>query len=152
MAEAAKLEISTRDAILAIGFVGLVILGIALVQAGYITNPLSLGLMVTLSIGLILVGHILVKAGVFSPSALLLWYVFAFGLVMAVYGRNCVRIHTCGLLGRWGLCQRNCNNQRNVLCAGGSCCSCGNRSRICLLSVLQEEGTRSIVPLPKAPE
>jgi len=86
MAEAAKLEISTRDAILAIGFVGLVILGIALVQAGYITNPLSLGLMVTLSIGLILVGHILVKAGVFSPSALLLWYVFAFGLVMAVYG------------------------------------------------------------------
>jgi len=86
MAEAPKIEVTTREAILAASFVFLVILAIALVQAGIITNPLSLGLMVTLTVGLIFVGYFMARAGVISRSALPLWYIFTFGIVMLVYG------------------------------------------------------------------
>lgn len=85
MAEA-KVEVTSREAILAIGFVFLTILAVALVQAGVITNPISLGLMVTLTIGLIFIGHFMARAGVISRSALPLWYIFTFGVVMLVYG------------------------------------------------------------------
>ena len=84
--EAPKIEVTTREAILAASFVFLVILAIALVQAGIITNPLSLGLMVTLTVGLIFVGYFMARAGVISRSALPLWYIFTFGVVMLVYG------------------------------------------------------------------
>lgn len=85
MAEA-KVEVTSKEAILAVGFVFLTILAVALVQAGVITNPLTLGLMVTLTIGLIFVGHFMTRAGVISRSALPLWYIFTFGVVMLVYG------------------------------------------------------------------
>jgi len=86
MAEAPKVEVTSREAMLAVGFVFLTILAVALVQAGVITNPLTLGLMVTLTIGLIFVGHFMTRAGVISRSALPLWYIFTFGVVMLVYG------------------------------------------------------------------
>lgn len=81
-----RVEVTQREAFLALGFVFLIIIAVALVQAGVITNPISLGLMVTLTIGLIFVGHFMVKAGVISRSAIPLWYVFIFGVVMLVYG------------------------------------------------------------------
>jgi len=86
MAEAPKIEVTTREAILAVGFVFLTILAVALVQAGIITNPISLGLMVTLTIGLIFVGHFMARAGIISRTAVPLWYIFTFGVVMLVYG------------------------------------------------------------------
>ena len=86
MAEAAKIEVTTREAILAVGFVFLTIIAVALVQAGIITNPVTLGLMITLTIGLIFVGHFMARAGIISRSAVPLWYVFTFGVVMLVYG------------------------------------------------------------------
>ena len=88
MAEVAppKIEITSREAILAVGFVFLIIIAIALVQAGIITNPISLGLMITITIALILVGHFLVRAGIISRSAVPLWYIMVFGLVMLLYG------------------------------------------------------------------
>ena len=86
MAEAPKIEVTTREAILAIGFVFLTIIAVALVQAGVITNPVTLGLMITLTIGLIFVGHFMARAGIISRSAVPLWYVFTFGIVMLVYG------------------------------------------------------------------
>jgi len=87
MAEApAKIEVTTREAILAVGFVFLTIIAVALVQAGVITNPVTLGLMITLTIGLIFVGHFMARAGIISRSAVPLWYVFTFGIVMLVYG------------------------------------------------------------------
>jgi len=86
MAEAPKIEVTTREAILAVGFVFLTILAVALVQAGVITNPISLGLMVTLTIGLIFVGHFMARAGIISRTAVPLWYIFTFGVVMLVYG------------------------------------------------------------------
>ncbi|RLF08517.1 MAG: hypothetical protein DRJ60_00200 [Thermoprotei archaeon] len=81
-----ELEFSEREAILAVGFVFLTIVAIALVQSGVITNPLTLGLMVTLTIGLIFVGHSMAGAGIISRSAVPLWYIFTFGVVMLVYG------------------------------------------------------------------
>jgi len=86
MAEAPKIEVTTREAILAVGFVFLTIIAVALVQAGVITNPVTLGLMITLTIGLIFVGHFMARAGIISRSAVPLWYVFTFGIVMLVYG------------------------------------------------------------------
>jgi len=85
MAEA-RVEITTREALLAIGFVFLTIIAVALVQAGVITNPLTLGLLVTLTVGLIFVGHFMAMARVISRSAVPLWYIFTFGVVMLVYG------------------------------------------------------------------
>jgi len=86
MAEAPKVEVTTREAVLAVGFVFLTILAVALVQAGVITNPISLGLMVTLTIGLIFIGHFMARAGIISRTAVPLWYIFTFGVVMLVYG------------------------------------------------------------------
>jgi len=86
MAAEQKVEVSTREAVLAIGFVFLTVLSIALVQAGIITNPITLGLMVTLTIGLIFVGHFMARAKVFERGALPLWYIFTFGVVLLTYG------------------------------------------------------------------
>ena len=86
MAEAPKVEVTTREAILAIGFVFLTLLTIALVQAGVITNPMTLGLMITLTIGLIFIGHFLARVGIISKGAVPLWYIMSFGLVMVIYG------------------------------------------------------------------
>jgi len=82
----AKIEVTSREAILALGFVFLVVLSIALVQAGVITNPLTLGLMITLAIGLIFTGHFMARAGVIGKSTVPLWYVLTFGIVLLVYG------------------------------------------------------------------
>jgi len=84
--EKPKFEITQREALLAIGFILLTILAVGMVQAGIITNPMTLGLMVTLAIGLIFVGYFLSNAGIISRSAVPLWYVFTFGVVMLVYG------------------------------------------------------------------
>ena len=86
MAEAPKVEVTTREAVLAIGLVLLTLIAVALVQTGVITNPMSLGLMITLTIGLIFVGHFMARANIISRGALPLWYVFTFGIVMLVYG------------------------------------------------------------------
>lgn len=81
-----KVEMSSREAFISIAFVFLVILSVALVQAGIITNPLTLGLLITLTIVLIFVGHYMVKVGIISRESTPVWYVFVFGLVMLVYG------------------------------------------------------------------
>ena len=86
MAEATRVEITTREAVLAVGFVFLTIITIALVQAGVITNPVALGLMITLVIALIFVGHFMARANIISRGALPLWYIFTFGLTMLIYG------------------------------------------------------------------
>jgi len=86
MAEAPKVEVTTREAVLATGLVLLTLIAVALVQTGVITNPMSLGLMITLTIGLIFVGHFMARANIISKGALPLWYIFTFGIVMLVYG------------------------------------------------------------------
>lgn len=86
MAEAAKVEVTTREALLAIGLVFMVLIALALAQTGIITNPMTVGLMITLTIGLIFVGHFMARAQIISRGALPLWYIFTFGVVMLVYG------------------------------------------------------------------
>ena len=140
MAEAPKVEVTSREAMLAVGFVFLTILAVALVQAGVITNPLTLGLMVTLTIGLIFVGHFMTRAGVISRSALPLWYIFTFGVVMLVYGHP-VGLHTGGVHVFRGVGGGDCVDQRHVLHLGRYGCRRSSRNGIRRLQVLQE--TRS---------
>jgi len=86
MAEEAKIEFSTRDAVLAVGFIAIVMVSITLSMAGVITSPLTLGLLITLTIVLLFIGQILVKSKVISKSALPLWYSFVLGFVLLMYG------------------------------------------------------------------
>jgi len=79
-------EFSTRDAALALGFVFLVLFTLALSMTGYISSPLMLGMLVTLTAALIFLGQWLVKAKAIAKSALPLWYVFVLGLVLLLYG------------------------------------------------------------------
>ena len=81
-----KLEVTRSDAIIAMIIVGLVMVAAIAVQAGWITNPLTIGLVVTIAIALIMVGHALTRAGVFGKNVLPMWYVLTFGIVMLVYG------------------------------------------------------------------
>jgi len=81
-----RLEVSRTDAIIAMIIVGLVMIAAIAVQAGLITNPLTIGLAVTIAIALIMLGHAMVRAGVFGKSVLPMWYVLTFGIVMLAYG------------------------------------------------------------------
>jgi len=83
---AEKMEFATRDVVLAVGFVGIVIITVALSMSGYITSPMTLGILVTESMVLIFIGHAMVNAKVLSKSALPLWYTFSFGMVLLTYG------------------------------------------------------------------
>ena len=86
MAEAARLEITTRDAILAVGFVAITLAVITLSMTGVITSPLTLGILMTETIVLLFVGHGLVRARVISKQALPLWYTLSLGIVLLTYG------------------------------------------------------------------
>lgn len=86
MAQPVRVEMGARESILAIGFVMIVLIAVALAQAGVITNPVSLGLIITMTIGLMLVGHVLVTLGFLSRGAIPLWYMFVFGIIMLSYG------------------------------------------------------------------
>jgi len=86
MAEEARLEFTTRDAVIAVGFVFVVLLSISLSMAGIITSPLTLGLLITLTIVLLFIGQAMVRAKVLSRQALPLWYSFVLGLVLLTYG------------------------------------------------------------------
>lgn len=81
-----KIEMEPKETYLAIGFVFAVILTIVLVNLGYITTPLTLGLIVTLTTVLVLLGHVLVQKGVFAKSTMYVWYLMVFGLAMILYG------------------------------------------------------------------
>ena len=81
-----KLEITGREAILAISFVAFVIFALALAQTGVIASPVTIGVVMMLAVVLLFIGHYLVKAGVLGKSTIPLWYVFSLGLVLVVYG------------------------------------------------------------------
>jgi len=83
---ASYIEMSGKEAFLAIGLVFLVIISVALIQAGIISNPLTLGLIVTLTVVLIFIGHVMVSRGVLSKSGISLWYILVFGILMLIYG------------------------------------------------------------------
>jgi len=83
---ATKVEMSGKEAFLAIAFVFLIMIAVALIQAGVITNPLVLGLLVTLTVVLIFIGHIMVSKGVLSRAGVPLWYILVFGILMLIYG------------------------------------------------------------------
>jgi len=86
MAEAARIEFSARDAVIAVGFVFIVLVSVAMSMAGIITSPLTLGLLIVLTIVLLFIGQILVRARVINRQALPLWYAFVLGLVLLIYG------------------------------------------------------------------
>jgi len=86
MAEAARIEITSREAMFAIAFVFTIVVTVGLIQAGVITNPLTLGLVVTITIVMIFVGTLLAQRGIISRGALPLWYVLIFGVVLLFYG------------------------------------------------------------------
>jgi len=86
MAERVKLEMTTKQAILAVLFVMMTLLVIGLAEAGFFANPLTVGLLITLTIGLILVGHVMVRAGVLTSGVLPMWYFLTFGVVLLIYG------------------------------------------------------------------
>ena len=81
-----KIEFTTRETILAIGFVVATLLTLVLVQSGVIKNPLTVGIAITSIIILIFIGQHLVARGVISREAAPLWYIFAFGIVLILYG------------------------------------------------------------------
>jgi hypothetical protein len=86
MAERAKgLEIGAREALVALIFAFAVLGAIAAAASG-LFSPMLVGVALTLTILLIFIGNYLVKAGVMSPSAKPLWYVFVLGLVLVFYG------------------------------------------------------------------
>jgi len=81
-----KIEMAPKETYLAIGFVFAIILAIVLVNLGYITTPLTLGLIVTLATILVLLGHTLVNKGILAKPTLYIWYLMIFGLTMILYG------------------------------------------------------------------
>lgn len=81
-----KVEFSTRETILAIGFVIATLVMLALVQMGVLQNPLTVGIAITSIVVLIFIGHHLTTKGIISREAAPLWYIFAFGIVMILYG------------------------------------------------------------------
>lgn len=81
-----RVEIETKDAVIAMGFVIGVIIAVALVSVGIITNPMTLGILVTMTIAMVFLGYIMQSKGILSKTALPLWFIFSFGLVMILYG------------------------------------------------------------------
>ena len=71
---------------MAIGFVVATLATLALIQAGIVKNPLTIGIAITSIVVLIFIGHHLVSKGIISREAAPLWYIFAFGLVLIIYG------------------------------------------------------------------
>jgi len=82
----AKVELGTREAMFAIGFVFAIILTIALVNLGIITTPLTLGLIVTLATVMVLLGHTLAQKGILAGASIYVWYILTFGVMMLIYG------------------------------------------------------------------
>jgi len=85
MAEA-KVEISKTEAILAVIFVVFVLGMVAAAAAGYIANPLMWGLITTMVVALIFIGHVLVTRKVLSPGTLPVWYILIGGVILLTYG------------------------------------------------------------------
>ncbi len=81
-----RIEMSTREAFLAVLLVAAIIATVALAQAGVIQNPLTIGLLMTFAIGMIVVINILVSRGVISRGSMPLFYVFCLGLALILYG------------------------------------------------------------------
>ena len=86
MAEVPKVEISRTEAILAVIFVVFVLGMVAAAAAGLIANPLMWGLIMTMTVALIFLGHILVTKKVLSPGVLPVWYVLIGGVILLTYG------------------------------------------------------------------
>jgi len=86
MAEVPKVEISRTEAILAVIFVVFVLGMVAAAAAGLIANPLMWGLIMTMTVILIFIGHILVNRRILSPGVLPVWYVLIGGVILLTYG------------------------------------------------------------------
>jgi len=86
MAEKVKLEISTSQAVLAFLFVIIVVGVLYASLAGYIANPLAVGILLTIAVGLMLSGFYLQKTGYITKQALPLWFVFVIGIVLIIQG------------------------------------------------------------------
>jgi len=83
---AAKVEISKTEAVLAVIFVIFVLGMVAAAAAGLIANPLMWGLIMTMTVALIFVGHILVSKGILGAGTLPVWYVLIGGVILLTYG------------------------------------------------------------------
>jgi len=86
MAAAPKVEVTRMEAVFAVIFVIFVVGMVAAAAAGLLANPLVWGLIITITVALIFVGHILVQRGILSRATLPVWYVLVGGLVLITYG------------------------------------------------------------------
>jgi len=86
MAAAPKVEITRMEAVFAVIFVIFIVGMVAAAAAGLLANPLIWGLIITITVALIFVGHILVQRGILSRATLPVWYVLVGGLVLITYG------------------------------------------------------------------
>ncbi len=82
---AGRIELGGREAIAAVLFMILVLVLVALAQAGFF-SPVVIGAVITVTVLLVFVGYGLVKYGVISREALPLWYFFTIGLILVFYG------------------------------------------------------------------
>lgn len=86
VASEAKIHMTTKQAYAAIFFTIFVIAVIGATNANLIKNPMSAGIIVTLTTGLILVGHFLAQKGIIAEGALPLWYMMTAGIIMILAG------------------------------------------------------------------
>ncbi len=83
---AEKIEVSRLEAIFAMGFIALVLVCLYLAMTGIIASPLTLGLLVVLTVVLLFLGQALVRAKIIARPALPLWYTMVLGLILLIYG------------------------------------------------------------------
>jgi len=75
-----------KEVATALGFIIFVLILIAMISAGVIAYPVTLGLTLIITVMLILIGHMLVVKGKLHTSTLPYYYVLVIGMIMVFYG------------------------------------------------------------------
>jgi len=75
-----------KEVATALGFIIFVLILIAMISAGVIAYPVTLGLTLIITVVMILMGHMLVTKGKLDASTLPYYYVLVIGIIMLFYG------------------------------------------------------------------
>jgi len=81
-----SIKMDRTDVIIAFAVIGLLLLVFGLVLGGYITTPMTIGLILALGVIAIFTGSMLVERGYISKQALPLYYTFILGVSLIVFG------------------------------------------------------------------
>lgn len=81
-----KIHVETKEAWAAVFFVILILGIMAAINVGVLKNPVTVGLIVTMTTVLLLIGHFLVTKNIISKGILPLWYMLIFGIMLMLAG------------------------------------------------------------------